>query len=186
MNAFLRLYIWFRRRFLGVDDRSSFKQACDNGMTVGKDCSIQDGVLCDPSHAWLITIGDRVTIAPRVMIFAHDASSKNMLGYSMIGRVNIGNDVFIGAGSIILPGVDVGDNVIIGAGSVVKYPIPAGYLAAGNPARIICSTESFIAKRSEQIKSCHCYDESFLLNSITNLKKEQMRKDLAESNGFII
>lgn len=186
MNVFLRLYLWFRRRVFGIENRSSFEQACDNGMTVGKDCSIQDGVLCDPSHAWLITIGDRVTIAPRVMIFAHDASSKNKLGYSMIGRVSIGNDVFIGAGSIILPGVDVGDNVIIGAGSVVKCSIPAGYLAVGNPARIICTTESFVSKRSEQIKSSICYDESFLLDSITNLQKEQMRKDLAESNGFII
>ena len=186
MNVFLRLYIYFRRRFLGINDRSSFEQACDNGMRVGKDCSIQDGVLCDPSHAWLITIGDRVTIAPRVMIYAHDASSKNRLGYSMIGRVNIGNDVFIGAGSIILPGVDVGDNVILGAGSVVKHSIPAGYLAAGNPARIICTTDSFISKRSEQIKSFHCYDESFLLDSITNMQKEQMRKDLIESNGFIV
>ena len=186
MDPFLRLYIWFRHSILGIDDRSSFKQACDNGMAVGTDCSIQDGVLCDPSHAWLITIGNRVTIAPHVMIFAHDASSKNYLGYSLIGRVNIGNDVFIGAGSIILPGVDLGDNVIIGAGSVVKHSIPAGYLAAGNPAKIICTTESFISKRSVQIKSSICYDESFLLKSITKPQKDQMRKDLTGSIGFII
>jgi acetyltransferase-like isoleucine patch superfamily enzyme len=53
--------------------------------------------------------------------------------------VKIGSRVFIGARSIILPGVEIGDGAVIGAGSVVTQNIPAGALAAGNPARIVKS-----------------------------------------------
>lgn len=51
-----------------------------------------------------------------MQILAHDASTKRYLGYTKIGRVLIGNNVFVGAGTIILPSVAIGNNVIIGAG----------------------------------------------------------------------
>lgn len=86
------------------------------GLTVGKNFSMQSSVKIDPCHCWLISIGDDVTIAPRVQILAHDASTKKALGFTKVGCVNIGNDVFIGAGTIILPGVTIGDHVIIGGG----------------------------------------------------------------------
>ena len=84
------------------------------GMTVGKNFGRLNGVILDPSHCWLITIGDNVTMAPRVHILCHDASTKGFLGYTKIGRVNIGDNVFIGAESVVLPGVNIGNNVIIG------------------------------------------------------------------------
>ena len=104
------------------------------GMTVGKNFGRLNGVILDPSHCWLITIGDDVTMAPRVHILAHDASTKGFLGYTKIGRVNIGNNVFIGAESVILPGVTIGNRCIIAAGSVVTRDIPDDSLAAGCPA----------------------------------------------------
>lgn len=58
------------------------------GMTVGKNFGRLNGVILDPSHCWLITIGDNVTMAPRVHILCHDASTKGFLGYTKIGRVN--------------------------------------------------------------------------------------------------
>ena len=51
--------------------------------------------------------------------------------------ITIGNNVWIGAGAIILPGVTIGNNVVIGAGSVVTKNIPAYSLAVGNPCRVI-------------------------------------------------
>lgn len=51
--------------------------------------------------------------------------------------MSIGNNVWIGAGVSILPGVTIGDDCVIGAGSVVNRSIPAGVLAAGNPCRVI-------------------------------------------------
>ena len=55
------------------------------GMHVGKDFKRLKGVILDPSHCWLIDIGDRVTMAPGVHILCHDASTKTALGYTKIG-----------------------------------------------------------------------------------------------------
>ena len=73
------------------------------GMKVGKNFKRLNGVILDPSHCWLIEIGDNVTMAPRVHILCHDASTKTFLNCTKIGRVTIGNNVFIGAESVILP-----------------------------------------------------------------------------------
>ena len=106
------------------------------GMTVGKNFKRLHGVILDPGHCWLITIGNNVTMAPRVHILCHDASTKQFLNYTKIGRVTIGNDVFIGAESVVLPGVTIGNNVTIGAGSVVTKDIPDNVVAVGNPCRV--------------------------------------------------
>ena len=95
------------------------------GLKVGKNFKRLNGVMLDPAHCWLITIGDNVTMAPRVHILAHDASTKQFLNYTKIGRVNIGNNVFIGAESVVLPNVTIGDNVVIGANSTVTKNIPS-------------------------------------------------------------
>ncbi len=60
----------------------------------------------------------------------------------VIKPVKIGNNVFIGAGSIILPGVTIEDNCIIGAGSLVNKNIPKNTIAAGSPVKIIKHIES--------------------------------------------
>lgn len=96
-----------------------------------------------------ITIGDNVLIAPNVQIYAatHPVVSSDRLpdpkdgGFafckSFSAPVTIGNNVWIGGGSILLPGVTVGDNTTIGAGSVVARSIPNNVLAVGNPCRVI-------------------------------------------------
>jgi len=124
-----------------------------DGLTVGEDVFINFGCTIDRSFCWLVTIGSRVTLAPNVHILAHDASAKRELGYTKMGKVVIGNDVFVGAGSIILPGVHIGDRVVIGAGSVVTRSIPGGSVAAGNPARVICTYEEYMEKQKTQAES---------------------------------
>ena len=104
------------------------------GMKVGKNFKRLNGVILDPSHCWLIEIGDNVTMAPNVHVLCHDASTKQFLGYTKIGRVNIGNNVFIGAETVILPGVNIGNDVVIGANSTVTKDIPDGVVLAGSPA----------------------------------------------------
>ena len=83
------------------------------GMKVGHNFKRLNGVILDPGHCWLIEIGDNVTLAPRVHILCHDASTKTFLNYTKIGRVTIGDNVFIGAESVVLPGVTIGSNVVI-------------------------------------------------------------------------
>ena len=147
------------------------------GLKVGKNFSMQDQVIIDPHHCWHITIGDDVTLAPRVYILAHDASTKRALGYTRIGKVDIGNNVFVGASSIILPGVTIGDDVIIGAGSIVSGDIPKNSIAVGNPAKVIDSYENWIRKREKEMQKYPRFGEAYTTRqNINGMMKNKMNK----------
>ncbi len=100
-----------------------------------------------------ITIGDNALIAPGVHIYtvfhpisANERFNKSVnadfpFAVSKTAPVTIGNNVWIGGGSILLPGITIGDNVTIGAGSVVTKSIPSNVIAYGNPCRIIKEIE---------------------------------------------
>lgn len=66
--------------------------------------------------------------------------------------MTIGNEVFVGAGSIILPGVHIGNRVIIGAGSVVTKDIPDNSVAAGNPAKVICPIDEYLEREKGKMR----------------------------------
>lgn len=156
------------------------------GMRVGKNFGRLQGVILDPSHCWLIKIGDNVTMAPRVHILCHDASTKQFLNYTKIGRVTIGDNVFIGAEAVVLPGVTIGNNVIIGANSTVTHNIPDGMVAAGSPARVICTLEEYLEKNKKCMKKVPVYREDYTLRgNLTEEKKEQMIQDLENGMGFV-
>jgi len=80
-----------------------------------------------------IHVGRNSYVAFDVRMLTHDRTR------GLFVDTRIGENCFIGGGSILLPGVEIGDGCVIGAGSVVTKPIPAGSLAAGNPARVIRS-----------------------------------------------
>ena len=156
------------------------------GMKVGKNFGRLHGVILDPSHCWLIEIGDNVTMAPRVHVLCHDASTKGFLGYTKIGRVTIGNDVFIGAESVILPGVTIGNNVIIGANSTVTHDVPDNTVVAGSPARVICTVDEYLAKESARMKTAPCFGEEYTLRQNVSMEKRQLQKaELAGKIGYI-
>lgn len=82
-------------------------------------------------------------------ILTHDGSTKKFLGYSRVVRVEIGDNVFVGADAIILPNVKIVNQVIIGAGSVITHDIPDDSVAVGNPARVIKKCSEFLRERKE-------------------------------------
>lgn len=87
-----------------------------------------------------IFVGDNVMFGPNVTLATagHPVEpERRRLGMQFNIPIHIGNNVWIGAGSIVLPGVTIGDNTVIGAGSVVTKDIPAGVVAVGNPCRIL-------------------------------------------------
>lgn len=94
----------------------------ERGVTIGDNFDGPDSVI-DYCFGHLVTIGDNVTISGTT-ILAHDGSTKKILGYSKVAPVTIGNDVFIGYGCIILPGVTIGNKVIVGAGTIISKDIP--------------------------------------------------------------
>ena len=156
------------------------------GLKVGNNFVRLNGVIIDPSHCWLIEIGDNVTMAPRVHILAHDASPKAFLNYTKIGRVTIGNNVFIGAESVVLSNVKIGNNVIIGANSTVTKDIPDGVVVVGNPAHIMCTLEEYIERQKAKMNDCPIYGESYTLRGdITRQKKQEQKDALANSWGYV-
>lgn len=91
----------------------------------------------DDTH---IFVGDNVMFGPNVILatVGHPILSElrqQMYQYNM--PIHIGNNCWLGAGAIVLPGVTIGDNTVIGAGSVVTKDIPANVVAVGNPCRVM-------------------------------------------------
>ena len=119
------------------------------GLKIGETVTVEKGVVIEPSMPWLVEMGNNVTLAPQVYILAHDASTKIPMGVTKVGRVVIGNNVFVGARTIILPNVTIGDNVVIGAGSIVTKDIESNSVVAGNPARKITTLDQYIKKNQE-------------------------------------
>ena len=157
------------------------------GMKVGAQFNRLNGVILDPSHCWLIDIGNNVTMAPRVHVICHDASTKMFLGYTKIGRVTIGDNVFIGADTVILPGVSIGNNVIIGANSTVTKSIPDNSVAVGSPANVICTCSEYIGKERTNMKTLPCYSiEYTLAGNITEKLKDKQKTELKNTKGFIV
>ena len=185
--SFASLLLSIKNIIFHIDPRSQLEVAVDNGLTVGKHFQMKDGCILDPGHVFLITIGDNVTFAPRVHILAHDASTKEFIGYTKIAPVKIGNNVFIGANSTVLMGVNIGNNVIVGANSLVCKDIPDGCVCAGNPARVICSTEEYIEKNRRFMKEKPCFDDSYKITDITEEKKAEMKRKLDEEGfGYLV
>jgi acetyltransferase-like isoleucine patch superfamily enzyme len=117
------------------------------GVKMGKRCRL---IKVDFStEPYLVTLGDHVS-ATATRFETHDGGvwvlRDEAPEIDLVRPIRVGSNVFIGYGSIILPGVTIGDNVVIGAGSVVARDIPSNYVAAGVPARIIRPIDEYKAK----------------------------------------
>lgn len=87
-----------------------------------------------------INIGHNVFIAPNVGLYASDHpidAERRNLGMKHASPITIGNNVWIGASTTVLPGITIGEGSVIGSGSVVTHDIPAGMVAFGNPCRVV-------------------------------------------------
>lgn len=156
------------------------------GMRVGKDFNRQQGCFLDPTHCFLITIGDDVTMSIRVTVMAHDASTKKTLGCTKIGQVHIGNHVFIGANTTILPGVTIGDYAVIGAGSVVTHDVPARTVIAGVPAKVICGVDEYLEKFQAQMHAGNTFSDEYRMGfGLDEVKKKEMIAATDDKIAFI-
>lgn len=102
--------------------------------------------LIDTLFPDLVEIGDDFISAPGSIILAHDASTLFHAEKYRVEKTIIGNRVFLGANSVVLPGVNIGDDVIVGSGAIVTRDVPSGSVVAGNPARVISTVKEYIKK----------------------------------------
>jgi maltose O-acetyltransferase len=116
---------------------------CDYGSNIHLGESVFFNFNCVVLDVCEVRIGDYTLFGPGAQILTpmHPtrARDRRLLEYGK--PVEIGDDVWVGAGALILPGVRIGARSIIGAGSVVTRSVPAGVFAAGNPCRVIRDIE---------------------------------------------
>ncbi|WP_457271739.1 acyltransferase [Pedobacter sp. UYEF25] len=100
------------------------------------------------TEPWCITLGNNVHITREVLFVTHDGGTllyrDEIPDLEITAPINVGNNVYIGVRSIILPGVSIGHNCIIAAGSVVTKDVPDNSVIGGVPAKLIKSTEAYL------------------------------------------
>lgn len=167
----------YKRIYLKLLKEINFKKYAKNiGVCFKDDIRLVGNKIDFGSEPYLINIGEHVTISGFVTFITHDGSTyvfrnsekryENVIKY---GKIEIGNNCFIGNKSIIMPGVKIGNNCVIGTGSVVTKSVPDNSIVAGNPAKYICSYEEYCEKC---LKANPLYDiENYKKN-----KKEEVIK----------
>ena len=109
------------------------------------------------SHFWssepyLITVGNHCQITNGVKVFTHGgggAVRRLFPNFDTFGKVVIGDYVYLGNNSLVMPGVTIGDNVLVAAGSVVTKSVPSNVVVAGNPAKVICTINEYIERNKQ-------------------------------------
>ena len=127
------------------------------GILVGPHTAVFEprNTFIDLTRPFMLEIGDFVKITRGCVILVHDYScsvvrKKNKIILGETRKTIIGNNVFLGMNSIVLPGTEIGNNVIIGAGAVVKGKIPDNVVYAGNPGRIISTLDEYLEKKKKR------------------------------------
>jgi maltose O-acetyltransferase len=158
-----------------------------HGLRIGEGVYIGERVSFDHGFPWLISIGDHATITAGTRILAHDASTKRPTGHTRLGRVDIGEGVFIGAHAVVLPGVRIGDHAIVGAGSVVRGDVAAGAVVVGNPAVQVATVDEFAAKHEARMQQRPCYPRAGYssYDGVTPQNMARMRAELADGCGYV-
>ena len=120
-------------------------------IKIGKNTYISPKAYIDHHKSFSVEIGDNCYITRDCIILDHTQEKQGgplkLWGEIEYGRVKIGNNVFIGVKSVIMPGVTIGDNVIIGAMSLVTKDIPSDVVAFGQPAKVIKSIDKIIENK---------------------------------------
>ena len=160
-------------------DYNSVEYLRTKGVVIGENVDIINSLI-DGDHGYLISIGNNVTITNSVLL-SHDASTKKELGYSKIGCINIGDNVFIGYHSIVLPNVNIGNKVIIGAGTIVSKDVPDNVVIVGNPYKIVCTYDDYMEKHKNSMKQMPVYSTK---GPKTLIEMKKIREELTGKIGY--
>lgn len=120
--------------------RAAMLRLC--GYAVGKDVYVgEDLIIIDEPSDWgMVSIGDRVAVSPRVtLVVSSRPNFSRMAAYVPVkhGPITIENDVWLGTGVVVLPGIKIGEGAVVGANSVVTKDVRPYTIVGGSPARLI-------------------------------------------------
>lgn len=174
-----KIKLWIKRLVQGTVTVEELRKY---GAVIGNNVELWSNKI-DKGHAFLLEIGNNVTISD-ARILLHDGSTQIFLGYSKVGKVVIGDNVFVGADAIILPGTKIGSNVVIGAGAIVKGEIPNNSVVIGVPGRVVCTCTEYIEKNKKLLEICPRYETYWTRK--TPEEKEKMKMELENTIGFDI
>jgi maltose O-acetyltransferase len=172
------------RRFRG---EPRIEQLIAEGLRLGRNPHIARPVYIDGLHPWLITIGDYVTLGPYSALITHDTSLHQHTGLTRLGRIDIGDRVYVGVGAIILPGTSIGEDSVVGAGAVVHGEVPPGSIVLGNPGKA-SSIKSVAAWYTASAKRAPAWPgEGWTLDTgITEERKREQWEALADcAAGYV-
>lgn len=147
-------------------------------MSIGDNVAFTSSIL--PAEPFLVSIGNNVIIAAGVRLITHSTEAEIFnveehtdKYYCRFGEIKIGNNVFIGADTIILPNVSIGDNVVIAAGSIVTSSVESNIVTGGVPARKICSYDELKEKNKTFSKQFENYTGNNEVKNLYNYLKEK-------------
>jgi acetyltransferase-like isoleucine patch superfamily enzyme len=184
-----RTWLTLRSRLIGSSlKRARFYKKHNVFHFIGNHVSIHSCRI--PLYANLISLHDNVKIAANVVFVTHDITHRMLRPMypgnkfpEKIGCIEIMENVFIGANSLILSGVRIGPNVIVAAGSVVAKDVPAGTVVGGVPAKVIGTFDDFVAKRIEEIEDYKKMPAQPAKHLISKELEEYMWKNFMEEKG---
>lgn len=140
------MFKYIRNEYRLKSDPISYARS--RGVAVGKNCRFLGTVRGTfGSEPYLVSIGNHVTLTSGVKFITHDGGvwvfREKFPDLDVFGPISIGDNVFIGIDSIIMPGVSIGNNCVVGAGSIVTRNVESNMVVAGIPARALCTLEDY-------------------------------------------
>ena len=151
-------------------------------MHIGKGVNLPKSTWIDTPHCFLISIGDNCGFGEQCAILAHDAMPNEYIDATRIGKVTIHDSCHFGMRTIIAPGVEIGPRSIVGSNSVVIHSIPPETVAAGNPAKVICTLEDYLKKHERAMDNAALFEyKKYSIQFLDENKMQYMLNQLAVS-----
>ena len=157
MNILRLIFLKIREKYVRSSSNRYISFLRNTGVTIGKNVVFLSPATCsiDVTRPSLVEIGDDCFFNRGFTLLTHDWVSRvSRNAFSVFlpssGKVKIGNNVSFGFNVTVLKGVTIGDNVFVGLGSIVTKDIPSNSIVAGVPAKVICSLDDYIERKKTE------------------------------------